>query len=99
MLRILLLGASGLVGSETLRLALGRGDVDGVIAPTRKPLPAHGKLINPVAGELESLPSVAARWTVEAVSGALGATVAKAGARQACNHAEEVLVLGVAGGK
>ena len=35
MLRILLLGASGLVGRETLRLALGRGDVDGVIAPTR----------------------------------------------------------------
>ena len=78
MLRILPLGASGLVGRETLRLALGRGDVDGVVAPTRKPLPPHGKLINPVAGELESLLSDAARWTVEAVICALGTTMAKA---------------------
>jgi hypothetical protein len=31
MLRILRLGASGLVGRETLRLALGRGDADGVV--------------------------------------------------------------------
>jgi uncharacterized protein YbjT (DUF2867 family) len=33
MVRILLLGASGLVGRETLRLALDRREVDGVIAP------------------------------------------------------------------
>ena len=59
MLRILLLGASGLVGRETLRLALGRGDVDSVVAPTRKPLPPHGKLINPVAGKFCRL---SARW-------------------------------------
>ena len=31
MLRILLLGASGLVGREALRLALGRGDVEDVV--------------------------------------------------------------------
>jgi hypothetical protein len=42
MLRIVLLGASGLVGKVALPLALGRGDVDGVVAPTRKPLPPHG---------------------------------------------------------
>jgi uncharacterized protein YbjT (DUF2867 family) len=96
MLRILLLGASGLVGRETLRLALGRGDVDSVVAPTRKPLPPHGKLINPVAGELESLLSDAARWTVEAVICALGTTMAKAGSRQAFYRVDHDLALGFA---
>ena len=35
MARILLLGSSGLVGREALRLALDHGEVDHVIAPTR----------------------------------------------------------------
>jgi uncharacterized protein YbjT (DUF2867 family) len=96
MLRILLLGASGLVGREILRLALGRGDVDGVVAPTRKPLLPRGKLNNPVAGELESLLSDAARWTEEAVICALGTTMAKAGSRPAFYRVDHDLALGFA---
>src|ERR1700746_2122232 len=82
MVRILLLGASDLVGRETLRLALERREVDGVTAPTRKPLPSHGKLTNPVAAELESLLSDCARWSVDAVICPLGTTMPKAGSRE-----------------
>jgi uncharacterized protein YbjT (DUF2867 family) len=96
MVRILLLGASGLVGRETLRLALDRREVDGVIAPTRKPLPSHGKLTNPVAAELESLLSDRARWSVDAVICALGTTMAKAGSRDNFYHVDHDLPLAFA---
>ena len=82
MARILLLGASGLVGREALRLALDHGEVDHVIAPTRIPLPLHEKLDNPVAAELESLLPHMARWSADRVICTLGTTMAKAGSQQ-----------------
>jgi uncharacterized protein YbjT (DUF2867 family) len=72
MSRILLLGASGLVGRETLRLALDHGEVDRVIAPTRVPLPAREKLDNPVATEFESLLPHVERWSADRVICTLG---------------------------
>lgn len=82
MVRILLLGASGLVGRETLQLALNHGDVEGVVAPTRMRLPSHARLDNPVSTELESLLPHVARWSVDAVVCALGTTMAKAGSQK-----------------
>src|ERR1700685_4138860 len=54
MTAILLLGASGLVGGESLRIALNKNDVSKIVAPTRRALPAHPKLVNPVSSTLES---------------------------------------------
>ena len=48
MTRLLLLGASGLVGREVLALALADPRVALVVAPTRRPLPAQPRLDNPV---------------------------------------------------
>ncbi|VEI62937.1 thioester reductase domain [Serratia fonticola] len=50
MARVLITGASGLVGSELLRLLLADRQVTSVIAPTRKALPPHAKLHNPIGG-------------------------------------------------
>jgi hypothetical protein len=52
MTNILLLGGSGLVGGESLRIALNHNSVRRVVAPTRLPLPAHPRLVNSVSSNL-----------------------------------------------
>jgi uncharacterized protein YbjT (DUF2867 family) len=94
--RLLLLGASGLVGEEALRAALEYCEVEGVIAPTRKALPSHPKLTNPVSPELESLLSAMAGWSVNGVICALGTTMAKAGSRDAFHRVDHDLPLSFA---
>jgi uncharacterized protein YbjT (DUF2867 family) len=82
MARVLLLGASGLVGRDALRLALAHGAVDRVIAPTRMPLPLQERLDNPVASDLESFLPHVARWSADRVICTLGTTMAKAGSQK-----------------
>ena len=96
MVRLLLLGASGLVGGEALRAALEDREVEGVIAPTRKALPLHPKLTNPVSPELESLLSAVAGWSVNGVICALGTTMARAGSRAAFHRVDHDLPLSFA---
>ena len=52
MSRILLTGASGLVGNHLLRLLIAEPRVSEIIAPTRRPLPPMKKVINPVEADL-----------------------------------------------
>jgi uncharacterized protein YbjT (DUF2867 family) len=58
-MKLLLLGATGLVGSRTLKLALANHAFSEVIAPTRTPLAPGGRLVNPVGSPLEEL---GCRW-------------------------------------
>lgn len=85
-IRLLLLGASGLVGSRVLDLALASSAVRTVIAPTRKPLPQHSahrsKLINMLI-DFDSPAQDDPRWRVDAVICALGTTIKSAGSREA----------------
>src|SRR5580658_8967835 len=75
MVRLLLLGASGLVGRAVLQLALEHQEVAAVVAPTRNALASHSKLANPVTAELESLlPQAIESWSIDAVICALGTT-------------------------
>ena len=46
MTKLLLAGATGLVGGEALALSLADERVTQVVAPTRRPLPPHPKLLN-----------------------------------------------------
>jgi uncharacterized protein YbjT (DUF2867 family) len=84
-IRLLLLGATGAVGSEVLRLALQHPQVQQVVAPTRRPLPlAKGtpKLLNPItdfARPAEALGGLA----LDAVVCALGTTIKVAGSQAA----------------
>jgi uncharacterized protein YbjT (DUF2867 family) len=96
MASILLLGASGLVGGESLRIAVDYHDIGRVVAPTRRPLPAHPKLLNPVPPTLKSLIPEVAAWAIEAGICALGTTRKKAGSDQALRHVDYELPLSFA---
>ncbi|MDP3701235.1 MAG: NAD(P)H-binding protein [Hylemonella sp.] len=81
-LRLLLLGATGAVGREVLAAALAEPFIHQVVAPTRRPLPAHPRLLNPVL-DFTALPPDAPWWQVDAVICALGTTIKTAGSQAA----------------
>ncbi|HEV7257885.1 MAG TPA: NAD(P)H-binding protein [Bosea sp. (in: a-proteobacteria)] len=76
----MLLGATGLVGQHALRLALADTRIDQVIAPVRRSLPQHSKLLAPIF-DFEALDEDASWWSVDAVICALGTTIAAAGSQ------------------
>ena len=92
---LLIAGATGLVGSHALRLALADTRIASVVAPTRRPLPAHPKLTNPVE-DFAHLPPYAPWWKVDGVVCALGTTMAKAGSQAAFEAVDYELQLTVA---
>src|SRR6266403_4925401 len=96
MTSVLLLGGSGLVGGESLRLALAHDGVTRVVAPTRHPLPAHPKLVNPVSSTLLSLLPEVAGWKIDSVICALGTTRKKAGSDEALRQIDYELPLSFA---
>jgi hypothetical protein len=66
-MRLLLLGATGLVGSTTLNQALAKDAISEVVAPTRRPLVPQNKLVNPVNLRLDELAPLVKSWNVDAV--------------------------------
>jgi uncharacterized protein YbjT (DUF2867 family) len=82
-MKVLILGATGLVGRSTLVQAVTHPAITHVIAPTREPLPPSSKLSNPVAERLELLLPEVLTWGVDAVICALGTTSGKAGSKEA----------------
>jgi len=95
-MKILLLGASGLVGKNVLAQAFTHPAITSVVAPTRQPLAPHPKLTNPMSDRLESLlPGGVARG-VDAIVCALGTTISKAGSREAFREVDYALPLAFA---
>lgn len=92
---LMVAGASGLVGSHALRLALAHPQVGRVVAPTRRALPPHPKLLNPVV-DFERLPAQADWWRVNAVVCTIGTTIKTAGSREAFYRVDHDLPLRVA---
>ena len=80
MVNLLILGGTGLVGQQVIYQALGDASISRVIAPTRRPLAPHAKLINPIV-DFKALPTDAAWWAADAVLCALGTTMRLAGSR------------------
>ncbi len=95
-MKVLILGASGLVGSNALEQALAHPSITGVIAPTRKSLPSRSKLTNPVSDQLELLLPEVITWGVDAVICAIGTTIGKAGSKEAFRQVDYVLPLSFA---
>lgn len=87
-MKILILGATGVVGNATLHRTLEEVGVGHVIAPTRRSLPAHPKLLNPVAPSFDLLLPEATGWAVDAVICAMGTTIRKAGSKAAFRHVD-----------
>ncbi|MCA0418592.1 MAG: NAD-dependent dehydratase [Proteobacteria bacterium] len=94
-MKLMLVGATGLVGQQVLQLALADDRIDEVIAPGRRPLPRDQKLIAPIV-EFERLPEDAPWWLVEAVICALGTTIRTAGSREAFYRVDHDFPLSVA---
>jgi uncharacterized protein YbjT (DUF2867 family) len=93
---LMVAGASGLVGSHALRLALAHPQVARVVAPTRRALAAHPRLFNPVV-DFERLPAQADWWAVDGVVCTIGTTIKTAGTREAFYRVDHDLPLRVAG--
>ncbi|WP_209021303.1 NAD(P)H-binding protein [Paracoccus ravus] len=94
-LRVLLIGATGVVGRHVLDIALADTRFAKVIALTRRPLPAHPKLINPVV-DLNDLPAGAEWFSVDGVISTLGTTQRIAGSPEAFRAVDYGLNLAIA---
>jgi uncharacterized protein YbjT (DUF2867 family) len=92
-MKLLLLGATGLVGKNVLAQAFANPAVTGVIAPTRRPLEPHSKLTNPVSDRLEALLSEGINQGIDGVVCALGTTIKKAGSKEAFREVDHALPL------
>ena len=95
-MKVLILGASGLVGSNALEQTLAHPSITQVIAPTRKPLPHSSKLTHPVSDQLELLLPEVITWGVDAAICAMGTTIGKAGSKEAFRQVDYVLPLAFA---
>lgn len=96
-IKVLLLGATGLVGSQLLAMLKSDPRITHIYAPTRKPLPSAGdKVINPVGSDVQiSLDTLTE--SVDVAFCCLGTTQKEAGSREAFRFAD--VVLPVHGGK
>ena len=93
--KLLLVGGSGLVGQQVLRLALADPAVSGLVAPTRRALASAAKLENPLV-DFERLPADAPWWRADAVICTLGTTMAQAGSEAAFRRVDYDYPLAVA---
>lgn len=82
MTRLLIAGATGLVGKLVLEQALADKRVSRVIALTRRPIASSDKLENVVI-DFSAMPDQAAWWSVDGVVSALGTTRATTKSRSA----------------
>lgn len=95
-MRILLAGATGLVGAEVLRQLLTDPLCSAVVAPTRRPLAqTDARVFNPVQG-FEQMPWDADWWQVDAAICALGSTMKQAGSREAFRQIDHGYPLAIA---
>lgn len=77
---MLLVGATGLVGRHVLTLALDDPRIATVVAPVRRELPPHPKLVAPYI-DYERLDPQAFWWRADAVVCTLGTTIRTAGSQ------------------
>lgn len=96
MSRLLVLGATGLVGSRVMAIALNDARVTQIVAPTRRPLDAHPKLVNPAVDLDRGLPE-AEWWAVDGVICTIGTTRRIAGSDEAFRRVDFDIPLSVAG--
>lgn len=93
---VVLLGASGLVGSVVLRRLIAADHVSRVVAPTRTPLRANPKVTNLVVPDLLELLEMDVWRSVDAVICVLGTTRHAAGSEGAFRRIDRDLTVALA---
>jgi uncharacterized protein YbjT (DUF2867 family) len=91
---VLLAGATGLTGQKLLKLLLEDANVAHVYAPTRRPLPPHPKLENPVGVVSHLIAQL--HGQADTVFCCLGTTIGQAGSREAFRMVDYDLPLSLA---
>lgn len=86
-MKLLLVGATGLVGRHVLDVALADSRIGGVVAPVRRSLPRHPKLLAPIVN-FECLSKDAEWWRADAVICTLGTTMRAAGSKEAFRNVD-----------
>lgn len=95
-MRVLLAGATGLVGSQVLQRLLADARCTAVVAPVRRPLALQdARLLAPVL-DFDRLPEDAPWWRVDAAICALGSTLRQAGSREAFQRIDHGYPLAIA---
>jgi uncharacterized protein YbjT (DUF2867 family) len=94
MKRLLILGATGLVGQDVLAQAVADPSVAQVVTPTRRTLTPHPKLLNPIV-DFKALPQTD-WWAADAVVCCLGTTLKLAGSPSAFREVDHDHVLAAA---
>lgn len=96
-MKLLIAGATGLVGGHVLQLAANDARFEAIVAPTRRalaPQPVPAKLTNPTI-DFSQLPDDLFAG-VEAVACALGTTIKKAGSKERFREIDKDLVVSLA---
>jgi uncharacterized protein YbjT (DUF2867 family) len=94
-MKLLLLGATGLVGRHVLDFALADPRVGAVFAPVRREVAARPKLQAPIV-DFDNLPEDASWWRADAVVCALGTTMRVAGSKEAFRRVDHDYPLAIA---
>ncbi len=94
-MKLILVGATGLVGRHILEKAIADPRVTSLICPVRRALPALPKLVAPVV-DFDQLPRDAPWWQADAVLCALGTTMGVAGSREAFRRVDHDYPVAVA---
>jgi uncharacterized protein YbjT (DUF2867 family) len=89
---LLLLGSTGLVGKQVLRLALAHPEVAQVVAPVRTDVPLLPRVAFPKV-DFEGLPPGAPWWRADAVVCMLGTTMRLAGSQAAFRRVDHDYVV------
>lgn len=92
-MKLLLLGATGLVGGHVLQQALAHSQVSQVIAPVRRPLAIQDKKLKQIIMRFEQIEQYSEQFKVDAVICALGTTQKKAGSKAAFRQVDLVYPL------
>lgn len=95
MCRVLLTGATGLVGGYLLRLLVNDARISEIIAPTRRPLAAMNKVVNLVEADLTDVLRPL-QQPLDLVFCCLGTTLKRAGSKPAFVHVDYTLVVDTA---
>lgn len=94
-MKLLLVGATGLVGGHVLEKALADDRIDAIVAPGRRVFARHAKLLSPVV-DFGCLPEHENWWRADALVCTLGTTMKKAGSKDAFYRVDHDYPLAVA---